>query len=122
MSVVIKTYIFYGTKVDLSKFDTSKFEDEDEFEDYLYDVINKPESAYKLIYDETTGNHQFGFVIDEACDSSWYPRYLSCQTFNQIMDQVTDEVRESIDWMLLIYFNERSELLPLEYKILTVCC
>lgn len=122
MSVVIKTYILYGTEVDLSKYDTSKFEDEDEFGDYLHDVINKPESEYKLIYDESSGNYHFGFIIDMSSDSHWNTQYLISQSFDDIMNQVTDEVRQSIDWMLMIYFNERAEVSPIGYKILTVYC
>jgi hypothetical protein len=122
MSVTVKTFVLYGTDVDISNFDTSKFTDKEEYVDYLYDVINKNDSPYKLIYDEDTDSHCFGYVIDESIDSNWESKYLKSATFSEMRSHITDNVREALDWILMLQFDKRSKNCYIDYRILTVYC
>lgn len=122
MSVVIRTYILYGAKVDTSNFDKNRFEDEQDFIDYIYDVINIDDCPYKVIYNEMDNSYYYGYIIDEASDSHWDTQYLSSRTFDEIISEVSTEVKESLDWMLHIHFDMRSETSDINFRILTVYC
>lgn len=122
MSVKVKTYVLYGTKVDVFDYDRDRFQDDIDYIDYLYDVVNKDDSPYQVIYNEDQNDYYFGYVIDEASESSWESSYLSTQTFDEIANAITSEVREAMDWLLLIHFNRRSKFTTLQYHILTVYC
>lgn len=122
MSVVIRTYILYGAKVDTSNYDKNRFEDEQDFIDYIYDVINIDDCPYKVIYNEMDNSYYYGYIIDEASDSHWDTKYLSSRTFDEIISEVSTEVTESLDWMLHIHFNMRSETSDINFRILTVYC
>lgn len=122
MSVTIRTYVLYGTIVDVSNYDTTRFEDEMEYVDYLYDVINKCDSPYKIIYNEDNNEYYFGYVIDEGCDGNWDNKYLSTQSFSAIAKKVTPEIEQAVDWFLLINFDMRSSSSDVELMILTVYC
>lgn len=122
MSVTIKTFVLYGTEVNVSNFDESRFSDSEEFVEYLYDVINKNDSPFKLIYDEDTNSHYFGFVIDESIVSSWENQYLKSTTFTEMSKCITDNVLEGLDWMLMLQFNTRSKNCYVDFRILTVYC
>lgn len=122
MSVTIKTFVLYGTEVDISNFDKSQFVDEEEYVDYLNDVINKIDSPYKLIYDEDSDSYCFGYVIDESIESSWENTYLKSITFSQMKKCITENVRDAFDWLLLLHFNTRARNRNIDYMILTVYC
>lgn len=122
MSVTIKTFVLYGTEVDTSNFDQSKFANQEEYIDYLYDVINKKDSPYQLIYDEDTDSYCFGFVIDESIESNWESTYLKSTTFTEMRKCITENVREALDWILMLQFNRRAKNCYIDYRILTVYC
>lgn len=122
MSVTVKTYVLYGTKVDVLDYDRDRFQDDIDYIDYLYDVVNKDDSPFQVIYNEDQNDYYFGYVIDEASEGSWESTHLSTQTFDEIADAITNEVREAMDWLLLIHFNKRSKFTTLQYRILTVYC
>lgn len=122
MSVTTKTYVLYGTKVDVFNYDNNRFQDDIDYIDYLYDVVNKTDSPYQVIYNEEQNDYYFGYVIDEASEDNWESKCLRSQTFDDIANAVTNEVREALDWMLLIHFNKRISTSIVQYRILTVYC
>lgn len=122
MSAIVKTYLLYGTKVDVHKYDTTKFTDYLDYVDYLFDVVNRDGSTYRVILDEDKDDYYFGYIIDEAKCGSWDCTYLSTQTFDDVMEKVTSDIVEALDWMLLIHFNQRLEESNVKTRILTVYC
>lgn len=122
MSVKLRTYILYGTKITINNYDTERFEDKDDYIDYLYGIINKDESAYRLIYNEFENDYYFGYVIDKASTGNWDSEYLKTQTFSELISTITPEIKQSLEWLLLIHFNMRSSNCEIEHRILTVYC
>lgn len=120
MSGTVKTYVLYGTKLNVDYYDKDKFEDVLDYIYYLYDVVNKADSPYKVLYNEDQDDYYFGYVIDEASADHWESSFLISQSFDEIGNKVTREVLEALDWMLLIHFEKRSKTSRFEYRILTV--
>lgn len=118
--VTARTFILYGTKVDFGKFDTSRFENAEEYINHVYDVINKVDSPFQMIYDELSDSHYFGYVIDQAADTEWETELLNTVSFSDLKDKVTTDIRESVDWILLVYFGRRASEFNVDLWILSV--
>ena len=120
MSVTTKTYILYGTKISTDNYNKSIFEGEDDYIDYLYEVINIDESPYELIYNEADNSYYFGFVMDKARTSNW--EYLSTRTFEELTNTITPDIEQSVGRLLLEHFNIKRDNCKIEHRILTVYC
>lgn len=118
--IAAQTYVLYGTEIDVTKFDKERFENLEEYINHIYDVINKDDSPFTMIYDEFNDKHFFGYVLDKAEDSKWQTQHLNTVSFTSLQSEITTDVKEALDWILLVYFGTRSRDCNVDYWILSV--
>lgn len=115
--MTVGTYLLYGCEVNIYPI-PSKFIDADEYIEYLYNVLNNNNSHYRIVYDVNSSKFYLGYVIDEAHDEEHGVSYLNSISYKEMRTYITIEVYESLEWLYLVYFNNKLENTELDFHLL----